>query len=100
MSMWWSTTTAPNTATSGQGTWELPDIFDAVTEKDLEHEVFKTPIRTLEALWLARFGYKFIDRDNLTSDDFFSLAGARLFRAGRIEQYKLPGAIKFRLIEL
>ena len=46
-----------------------------------KHEVFNTPLETLHALWLARFGSRRVIFEEIEDEDFWRLAAVRLNEA-------------------
>jgi hypothetical protein len=62
-----------------------------MTEEDLNHEAYNTPIATLQNLWLARFGAGWIDTDKLREELFFVIAVQRLLSAGRMDRADMVG---------
>ena len=69
--------------------WTDPRIITLsmqMTEEDLNHEAYNTPIATLQNLWLARFGSVWVDTNNLNEDLFFIIVAQRLLSAGRMDR--------------
>lgn len=96
-----STTTAPitpgqyitipsetwNTATSTAG-WNPVQQYvypPTVAFEEVKHEVFKTPLKDLANMWLAKFGNAWVSVEAVYSENFYRLACYRLARAGKIE---------------
>jgi hypothetical protein len=78
----WITSSTTTTA----GSWTVDEAYPpAVTKKHTDHNVFRTPIKDLMNMWLARFGEGFIPVSELYAEEFYRLATYRLFKAGKLE---------------
>ena len=71
------------------------DAFPPATSMDLEHDAYKTPVATLLALWLARFGNDWIDLEKIDDDEFFSMAYRRLKSMGELEVHYLTDRARY-----
>ena len=60
-----------------------------------EHEAFKTPVVTLLNLWLTRYGYEWIDLEDIEKDEFFAIAYKRLKQMGELEQHYLTDRARY-----
>jgi len=75
------------------------DMPQPTVSEFFKHEVFGTPLDTLENLWIARYGYASITADELIEEDrFFDLACYRLDKAGRLDINKIDGHWHMRIL--
>jgi len=80
---------------SGREATIVGDAFPPATSMDLEHDAYKTPVATLLALWLARFGNDWIDLEKIDDDEFFSMAYRRLKSMGELEVHYLTDRARY-----
>lgn len=93
-----TTTTAPNTISSGAfGRTGIPNppITDATDSKLLSSEVFELPVERLIDLWLAKYGNEWIDLVELQDDSFYSLVYMRLKSLGELEVHYLTDRARY-----
>ena len=66
-----------------------------ITERMLEHDVFKVPADSLVDIWLLRFGNSWVNLDDIERDDFFKMAYIRLKSLGKLEVHYLTDRSRY-----
>jgi len=68
---------------------------DKVTERDLNSDVFNTPVETLVNAWLARYKTDWIDLDVVMEDPFYGRVYKRLRSLGELETHYLTDRARY-----
>lgn len=87
---------------AAQQAFATPRYIRPITREVLNKEEFQLPISDIVNLWLARFGSRWVEHDEVFSDDgFFEIAVQRLRNSSKLEQHTLAddGKIVYRIIE-
>ena len=91
-----SLTTASNSQTTYGGVVRAQAFVDSeVTTAMLDSEAFNIPVSRLIDLWVTRFGNKWIDLDEVETDEFFSKAFKRLKQLGEVEVHFLTDRARY-----
>jgi hypothetical protein len=88
--------TASNSQTTYGGVVRAQAFVDSeVTTAMLDSEAFNIPVSRLIDLWVTRFGNKWIDLDEVETDEFFSKAFKRLKQLGEVEVHFLTDRARY-----
>lgn len=91
-----SLTTVSNSQTTYGGVVRAKAFVDSeVTTAMLESEAFNIPVNRLLDVWVARFGNKWVDLEELEGDEFFSNAFKRLKQLGEVEVHFLTDRARY-----
>jgi len=84
------------TTVSNDRTLRAKHIVESeITSAMLESEAFNVPVNRLLDVWVARFGNKWIDLEELEGDEFFSHAFRRLKQLGEVEVHFLTDRARY-----
>lgn len=72
-----------------------------MTAKDLDHEAAKVSLDVLKNMWLMRWQDKWVNKDEITEDDFWRIAFVRLENVNKLERHILADNMQYvyRIIE-
>lgn len=72
-----------------------------MTAKDLDHEAAKVSLDVLKNMWIMRWQDKWVNKDEITEDDFWRIAYVRLDNVNRLERHMLADNMQYvyRIIE-
>ena len=73
----------------------------SMTSKDLDHEAAKVSLEVLSNMWVMRWQDKWVDKEELTEDDFWRIAFVRLENVNKLERHILADNMQYvyRIIE-
>lgn len=69
--------------------------------EDLDHEAAKVSLDVLKNMWLMRWQDKWVNKDEITEDDFWRIAFVRLENVNKLERHILADNMQYvyRIIE-
>lgn len=70
-------------------------VESEITTAMLESEAFNIPVNRLLDLWVARFGNKWVDLNEIENDEFFINAFKRLKQLGEVEVHFLTDRAQY-----
>jgi hypothetical protein len=78
---------------------KMPSVLAQPFDKD--EAAWEASISTLVDVWLAKYGDKWVNEDELTHDKFFAIAATRLLKLNRLEKINVPTSMHavYRIVE-
>lgn len=69
--------------------------------EDLDHEAAKVSLDVLKNMWIMRWQDKWVNKDEITEDDFWRIAFVRLENVNKLERHILADNMQYvyRIIE-
>ena len=71
------------------------ELDSEVTTAMLESDAFTIPVGRLIDVWVARFGNKWVNMEEIEEDEFFSSAFKRLKQLGEVEVHFLTDRARY-----
>jgi len=75
--------------------WNGAPIQEHVTNAMLNNEAFNTPVDTLTALWVTKYGNDWVETRLIAPEDFFIQAYVRLKALGKLEIHYLTDRAQY-----
>jgi hypothetical protein len=94
----------PNAAYSGHQNiayMQAQAVKDEPPKVNLNEGAGSIPISQLVALWVVKFGSKWVDHEEIAADEFYRIASLRLEKMGKMETHYLQDRYMpvYRIVE-
>jgi hypothetical protein len=90
-----------NMANSASPAQRAQAVKDEPPKVNLNEGAWSISISQLVDLWVVKFGSKWVDHEEIVSDEFYQIACTRLEKVGRMEMHHLQGHYMpvFKIVE-